>query len=65
MRKTLLAATLMLGLCCSALAGEMSTPPIAPDPQPGSAQAQSTEDNTVTTESLIQTVLDVIVSALP
>jgi hypothetical protein len=62
MRKTLTAVALMLALCCTAFAGEMSTPPVAP---PDSTQEQSTDANTVTTDSLIQTLLDVIVSVLP
>ncbi len=65
MRKTLMAAALALGLCCSTLAGEMSTPPVAPDPPPGSAQAQSTPDDAGAADSLIQAVLDVLVSVLP
>jgi hypothetical protein len=59
MRKTLTTVALMLALCPVAFAGEMSTPPVAPP----ATQAQSA-DNTVTTDSLIQTVLDVIVSVL-
>ncbi len=54
MRKTLGVATLLLALCCPALAGEIPTPP-APTPQ----------SSTVATASLIQTVLTVIVSVLP
>ena len=64
MRKTLTTVALMLALSPIALAGEMGTPPIAP-PQPNSTQEQSTDANTVTTDSLIQTLLDVIVSVLP
>jgi hypothetical protein len=63
MRKTLTTVALMLALCPVAFAGEMGTPPVAP--QPDSKQEQSTDANTVTTDSLIQTVLDVIVSVLP
>lgn len=65
MRKILMVAALMLGFCSSALAGEMHTPPIAPDPQPNSAQEQSSDTNTSATNSLIQAVLEVIVSVLP
>jgi hypothetical protein len=64
MRKTLMTVALMLALCCTAFAGEMHTPPVAPDP-PDSTQEQSTDSNTVATDSLIQTLLDVIVSVLP
>jgi hypothetical protein len=63
MRKTLMTVTLVLALCCTAFAGEMHTPPIAPEPD--STQAQGADNNTVATDSLIQTVLDVIVSVLP
>lgn len=65
MRKTLLAAVLVLALCPIALAGEMGTPPIAPKPQSNSTQVQSTDDNSGATIILIQTVLDLIVSVLP
>jgi hypothetical protein len=64
MRKTLMTVTLMLALCPVALAGEMGTPPVAP-PQTNSTQEQSADSYTVTTDSLIQTLLDVIVSVLP
>jgi hypothetical protein len=60
MRKTLTTVALMLALSPVAFAGEMSTPPIAP--QPDSTQEQGTDG---TTDSLIQTLLDVIVSVLP
>ena len=63
MRKTLMTAALVLAFCCTAFAGEMHTPPIAPDPD--STQVQSADSNTVATDSLIQTLLDVIVSVLP
>jgi hypothetical protein len=63
MRKTLTTVALMLALCPVAFAGEMSTPPVAPPPN--STQEQSADSNTVTTDSLIQTLLDVIVSVLP
>jgi hypothetical protein len=65
MRKTLTTIALMLALCCTTFAGEMGTPPVAPEPQPNSTQEQSTDSNAVATDSLIQTVLDVIVSVLP
>jgi hypothetical protein len=61
MRKTLTTVALMLALSPVAFAGEMSTPPVAP-PQTNSTQEQSAD---VTTDSLIQTLLDVIVSVLP
>jgi hypothetical protein len=64
MRKTLTTVALMLALCPIAFAGEMGTPPVAP-PQTNSAQEQGTDSNTVVTNSLIQTLLDVIVSVLP
>jgi hypothetical protein len=63
MRKTLTTVTLLLALCCTTFAGEMHTPPIAPEPD--STQAQGADSSTVTTDSLIQTLLDVIVSVLP
>ena len=63
MRKTLTTVALMLALCPVAFAGEMHTPPVAPPMD--STQEQSTDANTVTTDSLIQTLLDVIVSVLP
>lgn len=53
-------AALLLALSCPALAGEIHNPP-APQP-PDATQTQS---NTVATDSLIQTVLTVIVSILP
>jgi hypothetical protein len=62
MRKTLTTVALLLALCCTAFAGEMHTPPVAP---PDSTQAQSADSYTVATDSLIQAVLDVIVSVLP
>jgi hypothetical protein len=65
MRKTLMATALVLALCCTTFAGEMHTPPVAPDPPPNTTQEQNTDSNTVVTNSLIQTVLDVIVSVLP
>jgi hypothetical protein len=58
-------AALVLALCRIAFAGEMGTPPVAPEQQPNSTQEQSTDSNTVATDSLIQTLLDVIVSVLP
>jgi hypothetical protein len=61
MRKTLTTAALLLALSCPASAGIMHTPPVAPD----TTQEQSTDNNTVATDSLIQTVLDVLVSVLP
>jgi hypothetical protein len=65
MRKTLMTVALMLALCPIAFAGEMGTPPVAPGQQPNSTQEQSTDSNTVATDSLIQAVLNVIVSVLP
>lgn len=79
MRKTLTTVALMLALCCTAFAGEMSTPPVAsqcctavagemgtpPVAPPDSTQAQSADGNAVVTNSLIQAVLNVIVSVLP
>lgn len=64
MRKTLTTVALLLALCCTAFAGEMGTPPVAPEPL-NSTQAQSADSNPVATDSLIQTVLDLIVSVLP
>jgi hypothetical protein len=63
MRKLLMTGTLVLTLCRIGFAGEMHTPPIAPEPD--STQAQSADANAATTDSLIQTLLDVIVSVLP
>jgi len=60
MRKTLTTAALVLAFSFPALAGEIHTPPVAP---PDSTQEQSTD--AVTTDGLIQTLLDVIVSVLP
>ena len=65
MRKTLTTVALMLALCCTAFAGEMGTPPVAPGQQPNSTQEQNTDSSTVATDSLMQAVLDVIVSVLP
>lgn len=62
MRKTLTTVALLLALSCTVSAGIMHTPPVASDP-PASTQEQSTDTNT--TDSLIQTLLDVIVSVLP
>ena len=64
MRKTLTTAALLLALSCPTAAGIMHTPPVASDP-PDTTQEQSADANTVTTDSLIQTLLDVIVSVLP
>jgi len=64
MRKTLTTAALVLALSYSTAAGIMHTPPVASDP-PDSTQQQSTDASTVTTDSLIQTLLDLIVSVLP
>jgi hypothetical protein len=64
MRKTLTTATLLLALSCPASAGIMHTPPVASDPT-DATQQQSAESDTATTDSLIQTLLDVIVSVLP
>jgi hypothetical protein len=61
MRKTLTTAALLLALSCTTFAGEMGTPPVAP-PQTNSTQEQSAD---VTTDSLIQTLVDVIASVLP
>jgi hypothetical protein len=57
---------LMLACCCPvAIAGEMSTPPVAPGQQPNSMQELNTDGDTVATDSLMQAVLDVIFSVLP
>jgi hypothetical protein len=64
MRKTLTTVALMLALSPVAFAGEMSTPPVAL-PQTNSTQEQGADSYTVATDSLIQTLLDVIVSVLP
>jgi hypothetical protein len=64
MRKTLATAALLLALSCPTTAGIMHTPPVASDP-PDSTQQQSPDTNTVTADSLLQTLLDVIVSVLP
>jgi hypothetical protein len=64
MRKTLITVALTLALCPIAFAGEVNTPPVAPEPQMNSAQEQSTDDN-ILTDNLIRAVLDVIVSVLP
>ena len=58
MRKTLTTAALLLALSCPASAGIMHTPPVASDP-PAPTEQQSADANTVTTDGLIQTVLDV------
>ena len=63
MRKTLTTTALLLALSCPAFAGEMGTPPVAP-PQMNSTQEQSAESNIVTTDSLIQTLLDVLINVL-
>jgi hypothetical protein len=55
---------LMLALCPVAFAGEIGTPPVAP-PQANSTQEQNVDSNTVASDSLIQTLLDVLVSVLP
>ena len=72
MRKTLLAAALVLALCCNALAGEMSTPP-APQPPYITAQ-EPTSGETVNGEmptppgisdSLTQIAITLLASVLP
>lgn len=65
MRKTLTTAALLLALSCPASAGIMHTPPVTSEPTTDSAPDRSADSNTVATESLIQAVLDVIVSVLP
>jgi hypothetical protein len=66
MRKILMTVALMLAICCpTAFAGELSSPPVAPGPQPASTQEQNTDSDTVATDGLIEAVLDVIISALP
>lgn len=67
MRKTLMTVALMLAFCCPvAIAGEMSTPPVAPPGQPtNSTQELSADGDTVATDSMMQAVLDVIFSVLP
>jgi nucleotidyltransferase/DNA polymerase involved in DNA repair len=64
MRKTLTTAALLLALSCTASAGIIHTPPVAPEPT-DSTQEQSADGSTVTTDSLIQTLLKVIVRVLP
>jgi hypothetical protein len=64
MRKILMTVALMLALCPVAFAGEIGTPPVAP-PQTNSTQQQSVDSDTVASDSLIQTLLDVLVSVLP
>lgn len=58
MRKTLTTVALMLALCSTTFAGEMGTPPVAPPT--ACTHVQGTDDDALTTESLIQAVLDVI-----
>jgi hypothetical protein len=64
MLKTLTTAALWLALSCNAWAGIIHTPPVAPEPT-DFTQQQSADGSTVTTDSLIQTLLEVIVSVLP
>jgi hypothetical protein len=44
MRKTLITAALIFGLCCPALAGEMHTPAAPAPPPPASATPETTGD---------------------
>ena len=68
MRKTLGVAALMLALCCSALAGEMPTPPAPTPPQSASATQEPRDAATLNGEvetpgvsgSLTQTALDLL-----
>jgi hypothetical protein len=59
MRKTLGVFVLMLALCCSALAGEIPTPPV---PQPPSEDGIIHGDKT---DTLTQLALAVLVNVLP
>jgi hypothetical protein len=59
MRKTLLTAALVLALCYSALAGDMHTPPVAPDP-PGPSQEQSVDAVNDAPGGLTQIALDLL-----
>ena len=61
MRKTLMTVTLLLAIYCTAFAGEMGTPPIAPL-RSDSTQEQGTDSYAVET---VQAVLDLIVNFLP
>jgi hypothetical protein len=67
MRKTFCASILVLTLCGSAFAGDISNPPVAsPSPQTNTVQEQATNgsihgDNT---DSLVQITLDLL-SVLP
>ncbi len=58
MRKSLRASVLILALACSALAGEIPTPP-APQPPPQSAQ-EATTDGTMDTPLLVQIALNLL-----
>ncbi len=60
MRKTLLAAALVLALCCSALAGDIHTPPVAPDPPPGTSQELSVDAENNAPGGLTQIALDLL-----
>lgn len=68
MRKTLIAAALVLALCCPAWAGIIHTPG-SPRPEPtptDTAQEPTTtnEDTTGATETLTQIALDLVSSVL-
>lgn len=68
MRRTLTTAALVLALSCPALAGIMHTPGVTqPEPTPTSTTQESvtTDEDTGATNTLIQTVLTVLVSLLP
>lgn len=65
MRKTLMTVVLVLALCCPVtFAGEIGTPPAAPRQQSNFMQEKSLDGDTVATDSLMQTMLDVIFSVL-
>jgi hypothetical protein len=69
MRKTLCASVLMLALCGSAFAGDMSTPSAPqPPPPPSSMTAEETATDSLiqtgTADGFTETLLSVLESAL-
>lgn len=64
MMKAVRASALLLLLVGTVSAGEILTPPAPPQPL-DAAQAQSATSNTVATDAMIETILDLVLNALP
>lgn len=65
MRKTLMAAALVLALCCSAYAGDISNPSVTqPSPPPGMTTEESAQTDGDIENGAVESLTDAVLAVL-